>query len=181
MTISDILARLCSSNWYSLGWQTAIGNWIHIHLWATWNCIFADAWVKMICFDVLIVKLYSHDPTLSDPVNFRRMECSFLLIKQYCIGFSWLAAHTHCSSKDYKTSIGNELDPTKLNRVNIHLQYVFLQVGQSTDADIAYISPAGKVFLHVSAVGSKRLEELNRDLTEHYRSKVNCIYIYCSS
>ena len=38
--------------------------------------------------------------------------------------------------------------------------------------DIAYISPTGSVFLHVSAAGSKRLEELNRDLTEHYMSKV---------
>ena len=28
------------------------------------------------------------------------------------------------------------------------------------------------MFLHVSAAGSKRLEELNRDLTEHYLSKV---------
>ncbi|XP_028405181.1 tudor domain-containing protein 7-like [Dendronephthya gigantea] len=51
------------------------------------------------------------------------------------------------------------------------LKPVLPKVGQSTDADLAYISTAGNVFLHVSAVGSKRLEELNRDLTEHYKSK----------
>ena len=54
-------------------------------------------------------------------------------------------------------------------------------MGKIVDVDIAYISPTGSVFLHVSAAGSKRLEELNRDLTEHYTSKVSfvCLLIQC--
>ena len=46
--------------------------------------------------------------------------------------------------------------------------------------DIAYISPTGSVFLHVSAAGIKRLEELNIDLTEHYMSKVRRKGSVCS-
>lgn len=45
-------------------------------------------------------------------------------------------------------------------------------MGQTAEVDLAFISPTGSVFLHVSAVGSKRLHELNRDLTEHYLSTV---------
>ncbi|CAB4010147.1 Hypothetical predicted protein [Paramuricea clavata] len=51
------------------------------------------------------------------------------------------------------------------------LKPVLPKVGRTTDVDIAYISPTGSVFLHVSAAGSKRLDELNRDLTDHYLSK----------
>ena len=41
--------------------------------------------------------------------------------------------------------------------------------------DIACISATGSVFLHVSVAGIKRLEELNRDLTDHYTSKVSFV------
>ena len=43
--------------------------------------------------------------------------------------------------------------------------------------EIAYISATGSVFLHVSAAGSKRLEELNKDLTDHYTSKVTTVLL----
>ncbi|CAB4006904.1 Hypothetical predicted protein, partial [Paramuricea clavata] len=59
----------------------------------------------------------------------------------------------------------------KLVMPDEELKPVLPKVGRTTDVDIAYISPTGSVFLHVSAAGSKRLEELNRGLTEHYMSK----------
>ena len=56
-------------------------------------------------------KVCSHNPILSVPIQFWRMECNLLLMKLYCIGFSRFAAHMHSDSTHYKTSISGELDP----------------------------------------------------------------------
>lgn len=50
------------------------------------------------------------------------------------------------------------------------LKPVLPKVGETVEVYIPYISPSGSVFLHILGAGTKRLEELNRDLTDHYVS-----------